>query len=482
MKQKKFVYEFERCHWDAMRVYPNYDQESAERTEEQEPVDSFSSTSSFSKSVVFSRSMLDFSMSPAKSPRSYRKLPSERTLEIETSSKTMKGRLQSSHNLSSYASFKTRSSSKEKEKESSTPVSSVSDGGNACGFKSIAQSLRDQQYSLPVDELHFVNTGISPGPNYQGSSETGTADLMWNHKSVILCANGLKEACSLSKGAGTEEGPSSFALDEAVANRESSVRALQCAVNLASICTAMTGLFITADGALDTIQSHTQRTILELLDSSLKDDLDSDVVSEDDFLLKKNEICSLRLELFKTEMNRGLWNRLHSTSKNLFSMSFQTDRELTLTDQVKKINDEYKSLENVEEFQLDSITPLQTEFEEVLGLKDTISIFSQLLLDFIDSRSDSIFDDNLTKKLFLTWGGEESSELSDQDVSLRADISLRAESDENSMLDGDENNLTDSSTTANSVKSDFERKPDMEYPDKVLSAINTLFEKDKLER
>jgi hypothetical protein len=485
MKQKQFVYEFERCHWEAMRVYPNYDHD-AERAEEHDQVDSFANTSgfnntsTFSKSVVFSRSMLDFSMSPARSPRSYGKQPSEKSLDIETSSKTLKSRMQSSHNLSSNVSVKTKSTLKDKElKELNTPRSIVSDGGSGNGFKSIAQSLRDQQYSLPVDELHFVNSGNSPGPSYQGTSETGTADLMWNHKSVILCANALKESCSPVKG--TNEGPSAFDLDETAASSESNTRAVQCAVNLASICTAMTGLFITSEGALDTLRSHTQRTVLELLDSSAKDGQDSDEVSEDDFLIKKNEICNLRLELFKSEMNRGIWKRLHATSKNLFSMSCQAenDSELTLTDQVKKINDEYKSLENVEEFQLDCITPIHTEYDEVLGLKDSISVFSQLLLDFIDSRTDSIFDDNLTKKLFTSWGGEEPKENSDPNLSLRTDENDKPEGDENEC---DENNITDSSTTANSLMSEVEKKLDLEYADKMLQTINSLFETEKLER
>jgi hypothetical protein len=488
MKQKQFVYEFERCHWEAMRVYPNYDHDAAERAEEHDQVDSFANTSgfnntsSFSKSVVFSRSMLDFSMSPARSPRSYGKQPSEKSLDIETSSKTLKSRMQSSHNLSSNVSVKTKSTSKEKElKELNTPRSIVSDGGSGNGFKSIAQSLRDQQYSLPVDELHFVNSGNSPGPSYQGTSETGTADLMWNHKSVILCANALKESCSPVKG--TNEGPSAFDLDETAASSEGNARAVQvqCAVNLASICTAMTGLFITSEGALDTLRGHTQRTVLELLDSSAKDGQDSDEVSEDDFLIKKNEICNLRLELFKSEMNRGIWRRLHATSKNLFSMSCQVenDSELTLTDQVKKINDEYKSLENVEEFQLDCITPIHTEYDEVLGLKDSISVFSQLLLDFIDSRTDSIFDDNLTKKLFTSWGGEEPKENSDPNLSLRTDENDKPEGDENEC---DENNITDSSTTANSLRSEVEKKSDLEYADKMFQTINSLFETEKLER
>jgi hypothetical protein len=492
MKQKQFVYEFERCHWDAMRVYPNYDHDAAERAEEQDQVDSFSNsigfsnTSSFSKSVVFSRSMLDFSMSPAKSPRSHRKQPSERSeriLEIETSSKTMqsKSRMQSSYNLSNNVSVKTRSTSKDKElKELNTPRSIVSDGGSGHGFKSIAQSLRDQQYSIPVDELHFVNSGNSPGPSYQGTSETGTADLMWNHKSVILCANALKESCSVTKG--TNEDPSAFDLDETVTSSEGNVRAVQSAVNLASVCTAMTGLFITSTGALDNLQSHTQRTILELLDSSAKDGQDTDEASEDDFLIKKNEISNLRLEVFKSEMNRGIWTRLHATSKNLFSMLSQADNdsELTLIDQVKKINEEYKSMECVKEFQLDCITPLHTEYDEVLGLKDSISVFSQLLLDFIDSRSDSILDDHLTKKLFLSWGGEESTDPSDTEVTLPTDKSTRkVEGDE---TEDDENNMTDSSTTANSLKSEMEKKSDLEYADKMFQTINSLFESDKLER
>lgn len=494
MKQKQFVYEFERCHWEAMRVYPNYDHDGMERVEENDQVDSFSNTgvfsntSAFSKSVVFSKSMLDFSMSPAKSPRSHRKQPSEKSLDVETSSKTMKSRMQSSINLSNNVSVKTRSTSKDKElKEMNTPRSIVSDGGSGNGYKSIAQSLRDQQYSLPVDELHFVNSGNSPGPSYQGSSETGTADLMWNHKSVILCANALKESCSPEKG--SNEGPSAFNLDETVISREGSARAVQCTVNLASICTAMTGLFIANDGILDTLQSHTHRTILELLDSGAKDDQDSDGVSEDDFLIKKNEICNLRLELFKSEMNRGIWTRLHSTSKNIFSMSSHADieSELTLTAQVKKINDEYKSLETVEEFHLDCITPLHTEYDEVLGLKDSISVFAQLLLDFIDSRSDSIFDDNLTKKLFVSWGGEEQTELSDPDISLRTDEGQKVEGngnecDENKNESENEINLTDSSTNGNSLKSEMERKPGMDYADKMFLTINSLFESDKLER
>ena len=244
----------------------------------------------------------------------------------------------------------------------------------------------------------------------------------------------------------------------------------------------MTGLFITSTGALDNLQSHTQRTILELLDSSAKDGQDTDEASEDGFLIKKNEISNLRLEVFKSEMNRGIWTRLHATSKNLFSMLSHADNdsELTLIDQVKKINEEYKSMECVKEFQLDCITPLHTEYDEVLGLKDSISVFSQLLLDFIDSRSDSILDDHLTKKLFLSWGGEESADPSDTEVTLPTDKSTRkVEGDE---TEDDENNMTDSSTTANSLKSEMEKKSDLEYADKMFQTINSLFESDKLER
>ena len=93
-KQKQFVYDFERCHWEALQVYSNEDVGVA--LEKIDPdlethMDSFSYASSFSTlPLPFSRSMVDVNAASKKSPRSLKKVLSKKSLESEASLETAK--------------------------------------------------------------------------------------------------------------------------------------------------------------------------------------------------------------------------------------------------------------------------------------------------------------------------------------------------------------------------------------------------------
>jgi hypothetical protein len=147
------------------------------------------SSSSFA-TLPFSRSTSDVNSAGKKSPRrSLAKIRSKAKIdESEAKTDTLKPSSSSDSKNNSI------------EKNFQTPRSSMNDVCIMQG-KSIAQSLRDQQYSLPVKELCNLQSSYgksSVGAGYQGLSN-GTVDLLWNHKCVLICANVLKESCSLSR-------------------------------------------------------------------------------------------------------------------------------------------------------------------------------------------------------------------------------------------------------------------------------------------
>jgi hypothetical protein len=306
-KQKQFVYDFERCHWKALQVY--FDEDVGvvieKNDSDAEPNTDTVSYSSFA-SLPFSRSTSDVNSAGKKSPRrSLTKIRSKAKIdESEATPDTLKPSSSSDSKNNSI------------EKDSQTPRSSMNDVCIMQG-KSIAQSLRDQQYSLPVKELCNLQSSYgksSVGAGYQGLSN-GTVDLLWNHKCVLICANVLKESCSLSRIVfeNIDDSERNLGPESVSGTHANILRSQQSVQNLISIAKSMTGLSVNSNGELEAIPHNVKQLAKNILNSA-NDDKD-DNSSDDGFPAdKKLKNSVTRLKTFKSEINKGIWDRLHSAS------------------------------------------------------------------------------------------------------------------------------------------------------------------------
>jgi hypothetical protein len=285
--------------------------------------------------------------------------------------------------------------------------------------KSIAQTLRDQQYALPVDELFYGSRiPLGTGGLENNNRCSGNSDLIWNHKCVVLCSRALKDLC-LTPSIAFE------CRNSPIRDKPPDLDSSACAVqtksgshDLSPICTSLTGLFFTANGRLDTVRQQTKRTVLDLLNSSFQERRDSDVISEEEFMEKSRELTVSRLETFKLEMNKGTWDRLHSTIKTLLDKEEDPEGEVSLEDQMKRLCDDFHEVESVEDY-----TKLMSPFPAVvekLSRRECLAVVSQLLLDFLDTRSNCVFDENLTAELLKIWSGDVTDLPCDLDVPLLA--------------------------------------------------------------
>lgn len=406
-----------------------------------------------------------------KSPRTLRKVMSRNSLDSDASQDTSK---------QSYSRNSIDGRSSSIDKDSQTPRSSIND---TCIMlaKSISQSLRDQQYSLPVHELNhyqfqsnFSKTNIGAG--YQGLLH-GTLDLHWNHKCVLICANVLKESCSLTRisfeiidNVRQNLGPGSMS-----AAQISALRRQQSVENLILIGKSMTGLSVNTKGELEIIPNEVTQLAQNLL-NSINDDHDDN--SDNGYPTdKKNENSMTRLKNFKSEINKGIWDRLHSASEILFLISYDPKGSKSLKTSGKKKIDENKRIDILNG---DSSSQLSYISEnEILNRKESIAVICDLFLDFIDSRSDTIFDENLCKKLLIAWNDENEKQKSD----------CFNKNDENLLATNinESNNTVSSSSSSSRSKAitnceDLAKKKNNVFSDKMLSSINEILKNERLER
>lgn len=460
-KQKQFVYDFERSHWDALQVYSDEDVGVVFKKNDSDAEPNTDTVSYLSFATLpFSRSTSDVNSAGKKSPRrSLTEVRSEaKNDESEVTTDTLKP--SSSHDSKNHSI----------EKDLQTPRSSMNDVCIMQG-KSIAQSLRDQQYSLPVKELCNLQSSYgksSVGAGYQGLSN-GAVDLLWNHKCVLICANVLKESCSLSRIVFENTDDSQRTLDsESVSGTHAKIlRSQQSVENLISIAKSMTGLSVNSNCELEVIPHDVKQLAQNLLNSG-NDDKD-DNSSDDGFPAdKKLEISTTRLKTFKSDINKGIWDRLHSASEILFFVSLDPEGTKSPKDSEKKRLIEENTVINALEGDLLSNLAFKAE-NEVLNRKESIAVLCDLFLDFIDSRLDTIFDDNLTKTLLVAW-----------DCEIRKHKYDYCDEDDNSLDEVD-----DESNPLSSFKppttAELKKRKNF-FSDKMIHVINDILKNEKLER
>ena len=407
-----------------------------------------------------------------KSPRTLRKVMSRNSLDSYASQDTSK---------QSYSQNSIDGRSSSIDKDSQTPRSSIND---TCimSAKSISQSLRDQQYSLPVHELNhfqfqsnFSKTNIGAG--YQGLL-LGTLDLHWNHKCVLICANVLKESCSLTRISfeiidyiRQNLGPGSLS-----AALISVIRRQQSIQNLILIGKSMTGLSVSTKGELEIIPNDVTQLAQNLL-NSINDDHDDN--SDNGYPTDKNHENSMtRLKIFKSEINKGIWDRLHSASEILFLISYDPEGTKSLRTSGKKRIDENTRIDTLNG-ELSSQLSYIPE-NEILNRKESIAVICDLFLDFIDSRSDTIFEENLCKKLLIAWNDENKKQKND--FFNKNDENLLAMNiNESSYTESSSSSLSRSKAITNCEELK-EKKNSNIFSDKMLFSINEILKNEKLER
>lgn len=460
-KQKQFVYDFERSHWEALQVY--FDEDVGvvieKNDSDAEPNTETVSYSSFA-TLPFSRSTSDVNSAGKKSPRrSLTKVRSKAKVdESEATTDTLKP--------SSSGDSKNNSI----EKDSQTPRSSMNDVCIMQG-KSIAQSLRDQQYSLPVKELCNLQSSYgksSVGAGYQGLSN-GTVDLLWNHKCVLICANVLKESCSLSRIVfeNIDDSERNLGPESVSGTHANILRSQQSVENLISIAKSMTGLSVDSNGELEVIPHDVKQLAKNILNSA-NDDKD-DNSSDDGFPAdKKLKNSVTRLKTFKSEINKGIWDRLHSASEILFFVSLDPEGTKSPKDSEKKKISEDNTVINALDGDLLSNLAFKVE-NEVLNRKESIAVLCDLFLDFIDSRLDTIFDESLTKKLLVAW-----------DCEIRKHKYDYCDEDDNS-LNKDDNESNPLSSFKPTTSAELKKRKNF-FSDKMIHVINDILKNEKLER
>ena len=401
-----------------------------------------------------------------KSPGTLRKVMSRNSLDSDASQETSK---------QSYSQSSIDGRSNSIDKDLRTPRSSIND---TCimSAKSISQSLRDQQYSLPVHELNYFQLQSNfdksdIGAGYQGLLH-GTLDLHWNHKCVLICANVLKESCSLTRNSfeiidniRQNLGPGSLS-----AAHISVLRRKQSVENLILIAKAMTGLSVNAEGDLEIIPNDVKQMVQNLL-NSVNDDHDDK--SDNGFPTdKKHKNSATRLKNFKSEINKGIWDRLHSASVVLFLISYDPDGTKSSKTSGKKRIHENTRIDTLNSDLSNHLSYIPEN--ETLNRKESIAVICDLFLDFIDSRSDTIFDENLCKKLLLAWNDENRKQSSN---SHNKNENLLA-------MDINERNNTISSSRSKAILNceELKKKNNNIFSDKMLSNINEILKNEKLER
>ena len=487
-KQKQFVYEFEKSHWQAMQIFPPCESDGGpfERQEDAELEEAMT----VSAAETFSRTMLDFSISPTKSPRPYKRALSDKSPSIDTSLESVKTKSQSQLNIlnSDALNAKNKDMTPRSTKDLNTPRSAKdlntprstkdvntprSATSAMCGsaMKSIAQSLRDQQYSLPVDELFYDSrVPMGTGGMHEKNTCSQNSDLIWNHKCVVVCSRALKELC-LTPSIAFE--CRSSPLRDKPPDIESSVCAVQSkssSHDLSLICTSMTGLFFNPTGCLDAVRRQTKRTVLDLLNSSFREGGDSDVISEEEFMEKNRELTVTRLETFKLEMNKGTWDRLDSTIKTLLDKEDDPEGDASLADQMKRLCDDFNAVEKVEDY-TKILSPFPAVMEK-LSRRECLAAVSQLLLDFLDTRSNCVFDESLTAELLKIWSGENTDIARDLDILRLAADCAQLDNECASLL------TAESSETSQMCQGSEE----VDQCDDLMGKINKTLETFKLER
>ena len=486
-KQKQFVHDFERCHWEALQVYSNEDigaaAASAVDKNEAATVDLEShsdNVSSYASSLAtspisISKSTGDVNSTSAsvskKSPRTLRKVMSRNSLDSDASQETSK----QSYSQQSYSQNSIDGRSSSIDKDLQTPRSSIND---TCIMlaKSISQSLRDQQYSLPVHELNYfqLQSNFSKsdiGAGYQGLLN-GTLDLHWNHKCVLICANVLKESCSLTRISfeiidNIRQNPGPGSLSAAHINV---LRRKQSVENLLLIAKAMTGLSVNAKGELEIIPNDMKQMAQNLL-NSVNDDHDDN--SDNGYPTdKKHENSMTRLKNFKSEINKGTWDRLHSASEILFLISYGSEGTKSSKTSEKKKIDEITRIDTLNSDLSNHLSYISEN--EILNRKESIAVICDLFLDFIDSRSDTIFDENLCKRLLIAWKDEYQKQNGD----------FFNKNENLSPMDVDESKNTISSSRSKAITNceELKKKKKNTFSDKMLSNINEILKNEKLER
>jgi hypothetical protein len=217
-------------------------------------------------------------------------------------------------------------------------------GGNELG-KSIAASILDQQYSLSFTEL-------TP------SEATNIIELRWHHKCVVICTKALQHSFSCTKNSlersnmrkKYEADSTDKLVDLDTTNPQNQLK--QKLPDLASISEALSGVSL--------VKSDSQESRWSYLESSRPTASDMLCSDDENINYDDNDPDKLVQEI-ESQIDKGDWNLLQSTSQILVLGDSETK------------------------------------------LKTAITAISHLLVNFIDTRTDTIFDEDLMNKLTLIW-------------------------------------------------------------------------------
>jgi hypothetical protein len=228
----------------------------------------------------------------------------------------------------------------------------------------------------------------------------------------------------------------------------------------------MTGLSVNSNGELEVIPHDVKQLAKNILNSANDDEDDS---SDDGFPAdKKLKNSVTRLKIFKSEINKGIWDRLHSASEILFFVSLDPEGTKSPKDSEKKKIIEENTVINALDGDLLSNLAFKVEME-VLTRKESIAVLCDLFLDFIDSRLDTIFDESLTKKLLVAW-----------DCEIRKHKYDYCDEDDN-LLNKDDDGINPLSSFKPTTTAELKKRK-IFFSDKMIHVINDILKNEKLER